>query len=148
MPTPEPVTRTLIVEREWRIPLEKVWRALTDGSLLEQWLMKNDFQLEAGHRFHFRTAPTAQWDGIVSCEVMEVDAPGSGDFARLVYTLAAAGLSTVVTWTLTPKPSGVQLRMEQSGFRPEDEYNFEGATRAWQRFIAALEKCAAGLPGA
>jgi len=140
--------RTLIVEREWQIPLENVWRALTDGRLLEQWLMKNDFQLEAGHRFHFRTAPTNQWDGIVSCEVMEIDAPGSGDFTRLVYSLNAAGLSTVVTWTLTPSPSGVHMRMEQSGFRPQDDYNFQGATSAWQRFIAALEECAAGLPQA
>jgi len=110
--------------------------------------MKNDFQLEAGHRFHFRTAPTSQWDGIVSCEVLEVDAPGSGDFARLIYSLAAAGLSTVVTWTLTPKPYGVQLRMEQSGFRPQDDYSFQGATRAWERFIPALEECAGGLPDA
>jgi len=140
--------RTLIVEREWQIPLEKVWRALTDGRILEQWLMKNDFQLEAGRRFHFRTAPTHQWDGIVNCEVMEVDAPGSGDFARLVYSLKAAGLSTLVTWTLTPTPSGVRMRMEQSGFRPIDEYNFQGATGAWQRFIAALGECAAGLEDA
>jgi uncharacterized protein YndB with AHSA1/START domain len=140
--------RTLIIEREWQIPLENVWRALTDGRLLEQWLMKNDFQLEAGHRFHFRTAPTDQWDGIVSCEVLEIDAPGSGNAARLVYSLNAAGLSTVVTWTLTPSPSGVHMRMEQSGFRPQDDYNFQGATSAWQRFIAALEECAAGLPRA
>lgn len=136
-------TRTLTIEREMPLPLENVWRALTDGRLLEQWLMKNDFRLEAGERFHFRTAPTHNWDGIVHCELLEVDAPGSGDFACLVYTWEAAGLSTVVTWTLRPVPSGVQVRVEQTGFRAGDEYIFKGATSAWQRWISALEKFAA-----
>ena len=38
---------------------------------------------------------------------------------------AAKGLKTVVTWTLTPTTGGVLVRMEQSGFRPEDEVRLE-----------------------
>ncbi len=37
------------------------------------------------------------------------------------------------------------MRMEQSGFRPEEEANYQGATYGWQRFIGSLEKVVAGL---
>ena len=38
-------TLTLLVERMMPHPPEKVWRALTQGPLLEEWLMRNDFQV-------------------------------------------------------------------------------------------------------
>ena len=47
-------TRSLVVERVMPHPPEKIWRALTQGPLIEQWLMKNDFQPVVGHRFNFR----------------------------------------------------------------------------------------------
>ena len=40
---------------------------------------------------------------------------------------------------------GTHVRMEQSGFRPEDEANYRGASHGWQRFIAGLERVSAGL---
>ena len=49
-------------------------------SLLSQWLMENDIQPTVGHRFNFRAKPMGDWDGIVYCEVLEVDEPN-----RLVY---------------------------------------------------------------
>jgi uncharacterized protein YndB with AHSA1/START domain len=67
-------TRSLVVERVIPHPPEKIWRALTEGPLIEEWLMAND-----------------------------------------------------------------------SGFRPEDEVNYQGASYGWQRFVAALERVAAGL---
>jgi hypothetical protein len=36
-------------------------------------------------------------------------------------------------------------RMEQSGFRPKEEANYQGARYGWQRYIAGLELVAAGL---
>ena len=51
MTQPDTSTRSLIVEKEFPHPPEKVWRALTESSLIEQWLMKNDFQPVAGHSF-------------------------------------------------------------------------------------------------
>jgi uncharacterized protein YndB with AHSA1/START domain len=90
----EPVaaTRSLVVEREMPHPPERTWRALTQASLIEEWLMKNDFQLVVGHRFNFRAA-----------------------------------------------------RMEQTGFRPEDEANYQGANYGWQRYVAGLVRVAARL---
>ena len=141
-----PATRSLVVEREMPHPPEKVWRALTQGPLIDQWLMKSDFQPVVGHKFTFRAEPMPHWNGVTDCEVLEVEPP-----ARLSYTWnasgaeAANGLKTVVTWTLTPTQGGTHLRMEQSGFRPEEEGNYQGANYGWQRFIANLERLVAGL---
>jgi hypothetical protein len=36
-------------------------------------------------------------------------------------------------------------RRKQSGFRPEEEHNYKGATYGWQRFIGGLEGIVARL---
>ena len=36
-------------------------------------------------------------------------------------TESDSGLKTIVTWTLTPRGGGTLVRMEQFGFRAEDE---------------------------
>ncbi|MGH6840242.1 MAG: SRPBCC family protein, partial [Methylocella sp.] len=63
----------------------------------------------------------------------------------LSYTWAAYGLESVVTWTLTPTSTGTHLRMEQSGFRPDQPQYYQGAKGGWQRFVAGLERVAARL---
>jgi uncharacterized protein YndB with AHSA1/START domain len=138
--------RSIVVERELAHPAEKIWRALTQGPLIEEWLMKNDFQPVVGHRFSFRTTPMPHWNGVTDGEVLVVEPP-----KRLSYRWNASGdeaergLKTVVTWTLTPTQHGVLVRMEHSGFRPEDENNFRGAGYGWQRFVEGLERVVAGL---
>jgi uncharacterized protein YndB with AHSA1/START domain len=139
-------SRTLVVEREMPHPPEKIWRALTQGALIEGWLMKNDFQPVIGRRFNFRATPMPHWNGVVDCQVLVVE-PNQ----RLSYSWNASGaeaeggLKTIVTWTLTAMKGGTLLRMEQSGFRPEDENNYQGANYGWQRYLGALERVAAGL---
>ncbi len=133
-------TRTLVIEREMPQPREKVWRALTEGGLIEQWLMKNDFRPVAGHRFQFRMEPVGGWDGVIDSEVLAVE-PNE----RLSYTWNSLGLESVVTWTLTPTKGGVLLRMEHSGFGPDHDQAYQGASYGWQNFIGRLEGVAAGL---
>jgi uncharacterized protein YndB with AHSA1/START domain len=139
-------TRSIVMEREMPHPPEKVWRALTQGALIEEWLMKNDFQPVVGHTFNFRATPMPQWNGVVDCQVLVVE-PNE----RLSYSWnssgdeAVGGLRTVVTWTLTPTRSGVLVRMEQSGFRPQDESFYQGAGFSWQKMVSALERVVAGL---
>jgi len=139
-------TRSVVIELEMPYSAEKVWRALTQGPLIEEWLMKDDFQPVVGHAFNFRATPMPHWNGVVDCQVLVVE-PNQ----RLAYSWnasgdeAAGGLKTVVTWTLTPTKGGVLVRMEQSGFRPDDEANYQGANHGWQRYIAGLERVAAGL---
>src|SRR5579863_8628029 len=102
-------TRSVIVEWDIAFPPEKIWRALTQPHLIEEWLMKNDFKPVVDHRFNFR----GDW-GAVDCQVVTVE-PNK----TLSYTWAAMGLESVVTWTLAPTRTGTRLRMEQCGFRPD-----------------------------
>jgi uncharacterized protein YndB with AHSA1/START domain len=128
-------TRTLVIEREMPHPPEKVWRALTQSSLLAEWLMKNDFQPEVGHRFTFRATPMPKWNGVIDGEVKAVE-----PHSRLSYSWGSLGMESLVTFTLTPTENGTHLRMEHSGFRPDQEANYKGANYGWQKFIGNLER--------
>lgn len=128
-------TRSIIVEREVPFPPEKIWRALTQPHLIEEWLMKNDFKPDRGHRFSL----SADW-GAVDCEVVTVEPNRT-----LSYTWAAYGLESVVTWTLTPTRAGTQVRMEQSGFRPDQQQAYRGAKGGWPQFFASLEQVLARM---
>jgi uncharacterized protein YndB with AHSA1/START domain len=123
-------TRSVVVERAIPYPPEKIWRALTQSHLIEEWLMKNDFKPKEGHLFNL----SADW-GAVDCKVQRVE-PNK----TLSYTWETKDLRSVVTWTLTPTSTGTQLRMEQSGFRPDQEPYYRGATAGWPRFLASLEQ--------
>ena len=121
-------------------PPEKIWRALTQSPLIEEWLMKNDFQPVVGHRFSFRATPVPNWNGIVDCEVLAVE-PNS----RLSYTWGSMGMKSVVAWTLTPTSGGTHVRMEHSGFRSEEDANYKGASYGWQKFTGNLERVVGAL---
>lgn len=140
MTTPQTATRSVIVEREFPHPPEKVWRALTESSLMEQWLLKNDFQPVPGRSFNLRRDPVQNWNGVIDCQVLTVDPSKT-----LSYTWGTLGIETVVTFTLTPTASGTHLRMEQSGFGPDQEANYKGAKYGWQSFFGRLEPVVAGL---
>jgi uncharacterized protein YndB with AHSA1/START domain len=119
---------------------EKIWRALTEGHLIEEWLMTNDFQPVVGHRFTFRAAPVPNWSGVIESEVLLVE-----PITRLAYRWGALGLESVVTWILTPTEAGTRLRMEHSGFSSEEGANYKGAKYGWQKFIGNLERVVGGL---
>jgi uncharacterized protein YndB with AHSA1/START domain len=128
-------TRSVIIERDFPYPPDRIWRALTQPHLIQEWLMKNDFQPVLGHRFELQ----GDW-GAVACKVLEIEPART-----LAYSWDANGLESVVTWTLTPSASGTSLRMEQSGFQTDQEPFYQGAKAGWPRFYAALEQVLAGL---
>jgi uncharacterized protein YndB with AHSA1/START domain len=132
--------RTLVIEKEMSHPPEKIWRALTQGALIKEWLMDNDFQPVVGHKFNFRSTPNPHWDGIVHSEVLVVE-PNQ----KLSYTWSSLGLVTVVVWTLTATGSGTLVRMEQSGFRTDQDQAYQGANYGWRKFVSLLEKVVNGL---
>lgn len=133
-------TKSIVVERVMPHSARKIWRALTDPALISKWLMQTDFAPSVGHRFTFRATPVPGWSGVTHCEVREVE-----PLRRLVYTWgdgseSASGLRTVVTWTLTEEADGVRVRMEQSGFRPQDEGGYQGMSGGWPHLVANLER--------
>lgn len=123
-------TLYVVVEREMPYPPEKIWRTLTQQDLIKEWLMENDFKPVVNSNFTLR----ADW-GAVDCLVLAVE-PNK----TLSYTWAAYGLESVVTWTLTPTSAGTLLRMEQSGFRQDQQQAYQGATYGWQGFFKSLEE--------
>jgi uncharacterized protein YndB with AHSA1/START domain len=128
-------TRSVVVEREIPHPPEKLWRALTQPHLIEEWLMKNDFKPVVNHRFNLR----GDW-GTADCQVLTIE-----PHKALSYTWAAFGLQSVVAFTLTPTSTGTHLRMEQSGFRSDQSQAYHGAKAGWRQFLTSLEKVVAGL---
>ena len=122
--------RTVVVERELSHPPEKVWRALTQPHLIAEWLMRSDFAPVVGHDFKF----TADW-GSVEGQVRIVEPNRT-----LAYSWDAMGLESTVTWTLTPTAAGTHLRMEQVGFKPDQDQAFHGARFGWQKFMGNLEE--------
>ena len=134
-------TRAVVVERDFPFAAERLWRALTQPHLIAEWLMKNDFGLDPGHRFQLR----GDW-GNVDCEILDVEPE-----RRLSYTWnyahddPAYRLDSKVTFTLEPTPRGTLLRMEQVGFRPDQKQAFGGAKGGWKIHLENLEKVVAGL---
>lgn len=130
-------TLSVVVEREFPYPPEKLWRALTQPHLIEEWLMKNDFAPVVGHRFNLR----GDWGGVLDCEVLTIEPS-----RKLSYTWdfanddPAFALKSVVTFTLTRTAAGTHLRMEQVGFRPQQKQAYGGAKHGWQQFFGNLEK--------
>jgi uncharacterized protein YndB with AHSA1/START domain len=130
-------TRTVTIEREFAVPPEKLWRALTQPHLIEEWLMKNNFDLSVGHKFQLR----GEWGGILDCEVLTIE-----PHETLSYTWDFANddplysLKSVVTFTLTPTETGTRLCVEQSGFRPEQKQAYGGAHAGWKQFLTNLEQ--------
>jgi uncharacterized protein YndB with AHSA1/START domain len=130
----------VIVERDLPHPPEKVWRALTRPDLVERWLPAKGFGAEMGHRFNVRIAPRPDRSFAFECAVIAVD-----PYHVLVYSWdsigddTGGGLRSTVTWRLTPLPNGTRLRMEQTGFRPDQRNYHYGASLGWPGFLANLE---------
>lgn len=103
--------RKLNLEAFYPFPPEHVWQALTNSQALSKWLMPNDFKPLVGHKFQFRTKPAPGFDGIVNCEVLEIDAP-----RRLSFTWKGGPVDTIVSFVLEPAGSGTKLHFEQKEF--------------------------------
>jgi uncharacterized protein YndB with AHSA1/START domain len=133
-------THSLVIERDLPHQPEKIWRALTESNLIQQWLMENDFESTVGHKFNFRMPPVQGWNGVIDSEVLAVE-----PHRLLSYTWSSMGLATTVTFTLTATASGTHLRMEQSGFPGTDTPYYKGANYGWQGFLGKLEQVVGGL---
>jgi uncharacterized protein YndB with AHSA1/START domain len=109
------------IVRDYPQPPEKVWRALTDPALIPLWTSTGaggrpeGFVPVAGTKFRFVAKPKPGWNGIVDCEVLEVDAP-----RLLRYSWAdgnGGGGVTQVAYRLEPRADGTRFTYEHTGFR-------------------------------
>jgi uncharacterized protein YndB with AHSA1/START domain len=120
-------TDAISFEFDLKHPPEKVWRALTDPTLLAEWLLPVvGFKLEPEAAFMLKTQPYPGWDGTVNCRMLEIE-PNR----KIRYTWTVPFLDTVVTFTLTPTASGTRLSLVQSGFKSDQKREFGGARYGW-----------------
>jgi uncharacterized protein YndB with AHSA1/START domain len=134
-------TLSVVVEREMPHPPEKIWRALTQPHLVEEWLMKNDFKPVVGHQFNFRADYLP--NGKLDCEVLAIEPNKTLSYRwDSASGNAAFDVKSVVTFTLTPTATGTHLRVEQSGFRPDQKQAHGGAKMGWQQFLGKLDQVA------
>ena len=130
-------TRSVVVEREFAFSPERLWRALTQPHLIEEWLMKNDFKPTVGHRFNLR----GDWGGVLDCEVLAIEPNRVLSYTwDHAHADSAYDLRSVVTFTLTATSTGTHLRMEQTGFRSDQPQAFWGAKFGWQKFLENLDQ--------
>ena len=105
----------IVIKKSFNHPVEKVWYALTDAEALSTWLMEtNGFSMNPGSKFQFKTTPRGKFDGIVDCEILEVDQPH-----MIQYSWKAKGMKqpTLVTWKLKPiHKSKTMLTLSHNGF--------------------------------
>jgi uncharacterized protein YndB with AHSA1/START domain len=133
----EPPTQQLsvVTERELPHPPEKVWRAITQSHLIEEWLMKNDFDPVVGHRFKLR----GDWGGVMDCEVLAVEPDRLLSYSwNHPHSDEAYNVQSVVTFSLTPTSLGTLLRVEQVGFHPSQKQAYGGAKAGWRQFLDKL----------
>lgn len=125
----------------------EVWDYLTKPELLEQWLMKSDFQPIVGHQFRFIGGCDHSDDtkAAAYCEVLEVK-----PFTTLSYSWQANSANTTtpfqskVVWTLLPNENGTDLQLVHGGFTVLEDYlaHDEGWTRIGNKMVEFLNAIA------
>ena len=103
--------REILLEQEYPHPPAKVWSVLTNREALARWLMPSDFTPEVGHSFTMTTAPRPGFDGVIRCQVLELEAP-----RRMRWAWAAGPMRSTVTFELSPTAAGTRLRLRHDGF--------------------------------
>jgi uncharacterized protein YndB with AHSA1/START domain len=104
------------IVRDYPHAPEKVWRAVTDPDLIPLWTATGagaraeGFSPVAGTRFRFVAKPKPGWNGVVDCEVLEVDEP-----SLLRYSWIDGDV-TEVAYRLQPRGGGTRFVYEHTGF--------------------------------
>lgn len=123
-------TDAVSFELDLRHSPQKVWRALTDPTLLAEWLLPvvdSKLDLARGAAFTLKAPAQPGWDGIVNARFVEIET-----HKKLSYTWRVGDMDTVVTFALTPTDAGTHLSLVQSGFKPHQKNNFGGARYGWR----------------
>ena len=108
------------ITRDYPYSPEQVWRTVTDPGLVPQWTSTGrggtpeGFSPEVGNRFRFVGKPVPGWDGIVNCEVLEVDPPA---LLRFTWSDSGGKKTTQVTYRIEPQGDGARLSYDHVGFR-------------------------------
>ena len=100
-------------------PPAKVWRAVTDPALVPLWTVTGaggrleGFAPVVGTKFRLVARPRPGWNGVVDCEVLEVNEPS---LLRYSWTGDEGGDVTEVVYRLEPRAEGTRFTYDHTGF--------------------------------
>jgi uncharacterized protein YndB with AHSA1/START domain len=118
-PVHRPSRSDIHIVRHYPHPPAKVWRALTDPALVPRWTSTGrggkpvGFAPVVGTRFQYVGKPTPGWNGVVDCQVLEVQEPS---LLRYSWLGGADDDLTIVTNLLEPSDGGTRLTWLHTGF--------------------------------
>ena len=144
-------TQDIVVDEVFPHAPETIWKTLTtrraDQPLAE--MAPTGFEAVVGKRFTYQTTPAGAWDGVIHCEVLEVDAErDASSYAGRAATRAMSAMAR--GWTRSsPSPSpgsgsGTRVRLVHSGFvLPKNETAFRNMGEGWKKVVQRLGALAA-----
>lgn len=122
-------------ERTIRAAQTAVWRALTDSSIVSDWLTPGSIDARTGGDLSLDFGE----GGVVTGRVLEADPP-----SRLVYTWTMDGqMNSVVEWTLSEHADGCHLRLVH---RTVPVPMSAGYAPGWHAFLDRLTAAITGTP--
>lgn len=120
-------------------PVERVWTALTDQGLVEQWLGCMNYAPEIGRIFYMQQdrakAAAGDTSGATHCELLRLDAPSEMLFSWYYPDMP----KTEVAIRLVPIPTGTRAELVHSGWDQFDAAMIRSIRDAldggWKSFV-------------
>lgn len=115
---------TVVVERTYEAPIDRVWEALTTKEQMKQWYFDvSDFKAEPGFRFEFTGGDeVTQYRHF--CEVIEVDKPNKLSYTWQYENIEGVSLVTIELFAEGENRTRVKLTHSGLDFKTDDK-NFQ-----------------------
>ena len=100
--------------------------------------MPGNFEPVVGRSFYFQCVPPdGDWDGRVTGEVLEVDAPH-----RIRFTWHASRMqqATEVEFLLEEGPEGVRFSVKHVGFAVADVADYQAHVAGWEKHLTLTDQ--------
>ncbi len=106
-------TTPIILERTFKAPVSKVWKAISDKNEMKHWYFDlKEFKPEIGFKFDFTGGPDDGKQYLHLCEITEVEPE-----KKLTYSWSYDGYEGIsfVTFELFPQGNETLLRLTHKG---------------------------------
>lgn len=128
-----------VIERKYNVPVERVWKAITDKEEMKGWYFKiAEFKSEVGFEFEFEGGSEAQ-TYVHVCKVIEVI-----PMKKLKYSWSYKDYEGIsyVTWELFDEGEATKLKLTHEGLEtfPKNNPDFakESFAKGWTYIIETL----------
>lgn len=122
--------RLIQKEQQFKHPIAKVWKAISEGAEISKWFIKADFEPKVGYNYKFEHDNT-----IISGTVL-----AANPVHELIYTWVLSGtdVKTTVKWQLTENESGTLLQLEHSDI---ENYSGDTAIKMFNQYSGGWDAC-------